>query len=456
MQTVSIVGRPNVGKSSLFNRILGKRIAVVDPRPGVTRDRHYRDARWNGRDFTLVDTGGLEVAAREGMSREIAKQVETACEESDVILFLVDATVGVTDMDVIIGRKLRKQGADKVILVINKAESKRFTDDMSAFFSLGLGEGYRVSALHGTGVGDLLDRVCALLKAAPRPEAFSPDPAGALQVAVVGRPNVGKSSLVNKLLKQDRVIVTPLPGTTRDSVDTAMEYKGSRIIIIDTAGLRKKANVSDDVEYYCNVRTIESIGRCDMCVLLVDATCGVEEQDLKIVRRIQLLHKGMLLCFNKWDLRQKDHTTFDCLVARTKESCRELRHVPMVSVSALTGQRVMQVLDSVMAIAGRMETVVPSEELGEKVKEWVRTHPHPMAADGAVRIVSGDQVKSRYPIFRFYSTNAKNAGTSYKRYLANKIYETYDYEGCPVAIEFRDVERKRKLDLKKDRGADRR
>jgi GTP-binding protein len=442
MYTVSIVGRPNVGKSSLFNRFLGKRVAVVHGMPGVTRDRQYRDTSWTGCDFTLVDTGGLDVGAREGMPFEIAKQATIACEESDIILFLVDATVGVTDLDTLIARRLRKEKHAAVFLVINKAESKKALLGTGDFVSLGFGEGFLVSAIHGKGVGDLLDKICDTLRTRENQIRKLNTFADGIKIAVVGRPNAGKSSLVNKLVKQERMIVTPMPATTRDSIDTAMDYNGTPIILIDTAGLRKKANVKDDVEYYCNVRALESIRRCDVCVLMIDSTIGIEEQDLKIVRQILLMHKGLLACFNKWDIRSKDHTTFDRLAAHARKTYRELRHVPMVSISALTGQRIEKVLDSAIAIHKRMESLVPLADLHEKVKEWVRLHPHPVATNGELRIMSSDQLASRYPIFRFFSTNAKNAVTSYKRYLANNIYETYDFEGCPVAIEFHEIQKK--------------
>jgi GTPase len=444
MYTVSIVGRPNVGKSSLFNRILGRRVAVVHGTPGVTRDRQYRDATWNGCNFTIVDTGGLDVGAREGMPLEIAKQAGVACEESDIILFLVDATNGVTDLDTLIARRLRKEKGAPVLLVINKAESKQALLEKGSFVSLGLGEGFAISALHGRGVGDLLDTVCAMLGKLEKPSRKKDGFAEGIKIAIVGRPNAGKSSLINKLVNQERMIVSPVPATTRDSIDTAMDHNGTPLILIDTAGLRKKANVKDDVEYYCNVRTIESIQRCDVCVLMIDSTIGIEEQDLKIVRQIELMHKGLLVCFNKWDIRAKDHKTFDHMVAYTRKTYRELHHVPMVSISAFTGQRATQVLDYAIKIKDRMATFIAADEFKAKAKEWIREHPHPVMSTGALRILAADQLPARYPIFRFFSTNAKSAATSYKRYLENKIYETYDFEGCPVIIEFHEARRKPK------------
>jgi GTP-binding protein len=436
MFIVSIIGRPNVGKSSLFNRIIGKRVAVVDDMPGVTRDRHYHDAAWNGCGFMLVDTGGLEHATEEGMAREIDKQVLIACEESDVILFLVEAIVGPTNLDVLIAKRLRKQDKSKVILVINKAESKQATFEMGAFFKLGFPEVFPVSSIHGKGVGDLLDSVVELLRQVKKPIVTAIDKIDCLRIAIVGRPNAGKSSLLNRLVNQERMIVSDAPGTTRDSIDTEIEYKGSSIVLIDTAGLRKKSHVDDDVEYYCNIRALESVKRSDLCLLMVDAADGIQEQDLRIVKHIQTNHKGFILCWNKWDLVEKDHTTFDHLMAQTKKTYRELRHIPMVSISALTGQRSTHVLDLAMEVYARMTATVPLNDLREKVKEWIKLHPHPVTANESVQITGCDQFLARYPVFRFFAKNARNARASYKRYLENKIYETYDFDGCPVVIEF--------------------
>jgi GTP-binding protein len=436
MFIVSIIGRPNVGKSSLFNRIIGKRVAVVDDMPGVTRDRHYHDASWNGCSFMVVDTGGLEHATEEGMAREIDKQVMIACEESDVILFLVEAVVGPTNQDVLIAKGLRKHDKNKVVLVINKAESKQAAFELGAFYSLGFSPVFPVSSLHGKGVGDLLDHVCDMLRHVEKPIVTTIDKEGCLRVAIVGRPNSGKSSLLNRLVKKERMIVSAAPGTTRDSIDTEIDHDGTPIILIDTAGLRKKSRVDDDVEYYCNIRALESVKRSDLCLLMVDAADGIQEQDLRIVKHIQSNHKGFILCWNKWDLVEKDHMTFDHLVAQTRKTYRELRHVPMVSISALTGQRASHVLDLAVDVYKRMTTQVPLEGLREKVKEWTMLHPHPVTANEALRILSCDQFVARYPVFRFFAKNAKNARASYKRYLENKIYENYGFDGCPVVIEF--------------------
>lgn len=436
---VSIVGRPNVGKSSLFNRILGRKVAVVDDMPGVTRDRNYRSMVWNGCAFSLADTGGLIPASTDGMAADVGRQVEAACEEAAVILFVVDGRDGITDVDRLVARSLRKRGVDKVLLAVNKSERKDAQYDLGSFMSLGLGEGRPVSALHGLGVGDLLDDVTAALKRsgnkAPKSGAFFDD-RDALKIAVVGRPNAGKSSLVNKLLGTSRMIVRPDPGTTRDAIDSRLSYRGKDVILIDTAGLRKKANVKDDLEYWCNLRAIDSIGRCDVAVLVVDAALGLHEQDIRIVRKIHDLHKGIVVCWNKWDLVTKTHATFDLLVAHTRKSRMDLTHAPMVSASALTGQRVTAVLDRALEIFGRMHVRVDATRLNELVLEWSTEHPHPISENRHVSVASCVQAGAPYPLFLVASTNPRSAVTSYKRFLMNKLYGAFDFDGCPVAVDF--------------------
>jgi GTP-binding protein len=436
---VSIVGRPNVGKSCLFNRILGKKVAVVDDLPGVTRDRNYRTSVWNGCAFSLVDTGGLIPSSPDGMAQDIAKQVAIACKESAVILFVVDAKNGVTGFDASVARTLRKQGKENVLLVLNKSESQSAQNDLGMFMALGLGEGHPVSALHGWGVGDLLDAAVALLKRAgekePKSSAFVDDH-DTLKIAVVGRPNAGKSSLVNKLLGHSRMIVRPDPGTTRDSIDSRMTYNGRDITLIDTAGLRKKANVKEDIEYYCNLRAIDAIVRCDVAVLVVDAVLGMHEQDLRIVRKVVDSHRGILVCWNKWDLVAKTHTTFDRLVARTRKACLELAHAPMVSVSAVTGRRVTAVLDRAVEIHRRMRTRVDPELLSQLIAEWTSAHPHPISENRQVSITGCVQADAPFPLFHVVSTNPRSTVSSYRRFVANKLYGAFDFEGCPLVVDF--------------------
>jgi GTP-binding protein len=450
---VSIVGRPNVGKSCLFNRILGIKVAVVDDVPGVTRDRNYRETAWNGCAFSLVDTGGLVPSSKDGMVQDIARQVAIACGESDVILFLVDVKSGVCDEDIAVARGLRKQAGGNVVLVVNKCESKQAQYDIGAFMSLGLGEGFAVSALQGYGVGDLLDTVTAMLKRAGKKRSLSSamrDDRDFVKVAVVGRPNAGKSSLVNKLLGHHRMIVRPDPGTTRDSIDSDMTYKGRAMVLIDTAGLRKKANVKEDLEYYCNLRAIASIGRCDVAVLVVDAELGIHEQDLRIVRKVIDMHKGILVCLNKWDLVHKTHTTFDDFAAHIRSSYMELAHAPMVSASALTGQRVTAVLDRVLEIYGRMRARVDARELTSLVRTWTVEHPHPITENRQVTIANCVQAEAPFPLFHLMATNPRNGLSNYKRFIANKLYETYDFNGCPIVVDFLPVRKRARNNNKEE------
>lgn len=434
---VSVIGRPNVGKSSLFNRVIGKRIAVVDDIAGVTRDRHYFTAEWNGYQFILIDTGGMLPNSREAMAEAIHEQVHIAVKESDVVLFLVDAKSGLTDLDLMIARQLRKEASDKSILAVNKAETKSAEYELDTYRALGIDEIFPVSALHGNGVADLLDSIVKRLskKHSPPEESLEPE----IMLAIVGRPNAGKSSLVNKLLGQNRMIVHHEPGTTRDSIDSEMLYNDKRIVLIDTAGLRKRSHVKQDMEYYSNLRAIQSIERCDICVLMVDVKAGIGVQDLRILRKIQELHKGVLLAWNKWDIMEKDHRTFDQLVAQTRKDYIELRFIPMVSVSAMTGQRITAVIESALDIKERLKTRVPSADFENKVFSWVRIHPHPAIPENPVRFLGAKQVDAPFPLFRFFVTNTKEISPAYIRYLTNKIYENYNFDGCPVTLDFRPI-----------------
>jgi GTP-binding protein len=439
---VSIVGRPNVGKSSLFNRIAGKRIAVVDDFPGVTRDRNYCQANWNGLDFTLVDTGGLIPSSQEAIPEAIEEQVNIAISESDVVLFLVDADSGMTDYDLIIAKQIRKAAQKKIIAVVNKAESKKVAYEIEGYKALGLGKPMPVSAIHGIGVADLLDEIVEMIRT-HRQEILRADEItdNRLKIAIVGRPNAGKSSLVNKLLRQNRMIVDSEPGTTRDSIDTEMNYHGSKVVLIDTAGLRKRSHVKEDMEYFSNLRALQSIERCDICVLVIDVTSAIGVQDLRILRKVLELRKGIILAWNKWDIQEKDHRTFDQLVAETRRQYMELRPVPMVSISALTGQRVTNVIDLAIEVKGRLQNHVPSSEFENKVFEWVRVHPHPAIPENPVRFLGARQISVPFPLFRFFVTNPDEIAPSYVRYLTNKIYENYDFDGCPVVLEFRPIKK---------------
>lgn len=437
LPVVSIVGRPNVGKSSLFNRILHRRIAVVDDVPGVTRDRNYMQTSWNNQDFQIVDTGGLVPTSKESIPLEIHKQVEIAIQESSAIIFLVEAIPGPTDFDLLIAQQLRKKGQGRIILVANKAESNEASREVNHHMALGCGEPMPVSALHGQGVGDLLDRICdMLIKNVSKENALKNHID--LNITIIGRPNAGKSSIINRLLNDDRMIVDNVAGTTRDAIDSLMTYENNTIKLIDTAGLRKKSQVHDDVEYYSNLRALGSIKRCDICILLIDTANEISEQDLKIVDHIIKLKKGIILCWNKWDLVNKDSKTFDRLVADTKKTFRELQYTPMVSISALTGQRVTHVLDLALEIKERMAKKIGQSELKEQFFNWIRVNPHPFfSGKKQVRFLGIKQAKVDYPLINIFCSNPGNIIESYKRFLYNKIQGRYNFSGCPVIFNYK-------------------
>jgi len=437
---VSIVGRPNVGKSSLFNRIIGKRIAVVDDFAGVTRDRNYYSAQWGGVPFLIVDTGGLIPNVHEALPEAIHNQVNIAIEESDVVLFMVDAGTGPTDLDLLVAKQLRRI-SDRVILVVNKAESSSAIFDLDSFRNLGIGTPYPISALHGKGVADLLDMVLEIISREPIEPVEESEPD--LRLTIIGRPNAGKSSLVNKLLGQNRMIVDDKPGTTRDAIDSELVYNGRKVTLIDTAGLRKRARVKQDMEYYSNLRALGSIERCDVCILMVDVTREIGVQDLRILKHVIEMHKGVLLCWNKWDLKEKDHRTFDQLVEETRREFMELKWVPMLSISALTGQRVNMVIERAFRIKEKMGFRVPSSEFENQVFNWIRVHPHPAIPENPVRFLGARQIGAPYPLFRFFVTNPDAITPGYIRFLSNKIYEAYDFEGCPLTLEFRPIKKQK-------------
>jgi GTP-binding protein len=451
---ISIIGRPNVGKSSLFNRIIGKRLAVVDDQPGVTRDRNYFATEWNGEQLLLVDTGGLMPTDNSAIPAAINEQVRIAVNESTVVFFIVDVTTGPTDTDLHVARIIRQTAPGKTLCVVNKCESERALGELESFKALGLGKVYPVSALHGNGVADILDEAVArardLLASGQAPKPVEP----IMRLAVIGRPNAGKSSLVNMLLHKNRMIVDDKPGTTRDAIDSVMTYHGSPIVIIDTAGLRKKSHVKQDMEYYANLRALESIERCDVCVLMVDVTEGIGVQDLRILRKIIEMRRGILLAWNKWDNKPKDHKTFDQTVAAARREYKELEFVPMIAISALTGQRVTTVIDMALKIKERLTFRVGAAEFENNVFSWVRVHPHPAIPEDPVRFLGAKQLAAHFPLFHMFVSNPKGIVPSYHRFLINKIYETYNFEGCPVVVEYRPAKRPKRRGFIKAGGND--
>ena len=430
--TVAIVGRPNVGKSTLFNRIIGRREAIVDARPGVTRDRHFAAAEWNGRRFWLVDTGGIVPHAGDALSRAIHGQVEAAIAEGDVVLFVVDVVDGVTPADAEIAQDLRRAGRP-VLLVANKADLLPDDHRHLAFYELGLGDPLPVSAAIGKSSGDLLDRVAAMLPEAPPDEDTETIP-----VAVVGRPNVGKSSLVNRLLGAERVVVAAEPGTTRDAIDTPLTYQDRRLVLIDTAGLRKRSRVEDELEFYSTLRTARAVERAHVCILVVDATDGMHAQDLKIANDAWERGAGIIVAVNKWDLiEEKDTNTAVRGEDVLKAKAPFLEYIPFVYVSAKTGQRVSRLLDLVLTVAAERGKRVPTAEVNRVLEALLQRQQPPQPVGEPVRLFYASQIGTAPPRFAIVANRPESIPESYARYLVHGFREAWAFTGAPLDLKFR-------------------
>ncbi len=429
--TVAIVGRPNVGKSTLFNRILGGRPAIVSERPGTTRDRHFGDAEWQGRRFWLVDTGGLIPDSDDSLDRAIGRQVEFAVAEADVIIFVVDGREGPNPVDRSIADRLRKAGRP-IVLTVNKLDNLERSTEQYDFYQLGFGEPQGVSAAVGKGSGDLLDTIVAHLP--PYDPAEAED---AINVAVVGRPNVGKSSLVNRLLGQERHLVTPQAGTTRDAIDSVLRFQGRTLNFIDTAGLRRRAKVEDDLEFYSTLRTERAIERAQVCVLVVDATLGMHNQDLRIATQAWDRGAGLIVLVNKWDLiEEKDANTArqgqEALIAKAPF----LRYVPFLYVSALTGQRVRKVLDLIVEVADSREQRVPTAEVNKVLAELIQRNAPPQKPGEEVKLLYASQVGTAPPTLAIVSNRPEEVPESYQRYLVHGFREVWPFSGSPLRLKF--------------------
>ena len=430
--TVAIIGRPNVGKSTLFNRFIGRREAIVDDRPGVTRDRNFGVVDWNGRQFWLVDTGGLILQAEDSLNRAVRHQVEQAVTESDVVLFLVDVEQGVHPADLEIAQYLRKSQRP-VILVANKADQLPVDSRHVAFYELGLGDPFPVSAAVGKSSGDLLDRVVALL-----PPAGAVTAEAAIDVAVVGRPNVGKSSLVNRLLGSERLVVAAEPGTTRDAIDTPLRYGDRTLVFIDTAGLRKRSKVDDDIEFYSTLRTARAIERADVCVLVVDAQDGMHVQDLKIANDAWERGAALIVAVNKWDLIEENDTNTAVRGEREiKGRAPFLEFIPFIYVSAKTGQRTTKLLELILAVATERDKRIPTHEVNEVLGALVDRQQPPQPVGESVRLLYASQIGTAPPRFAIVSNRPEAIPESYTRYLLNGFREAWRFTGSPVGIKFR-------------------
>jgi GTPase len=427
---VAIVGRPNVGKSTLFNRITETRQAIVDEIAGVTRDRHYGKAEWNGKEFSLIDTGGYIVGSDDAFESEIRKHVQIAIDESTLLLFVVDVNDGMTSYDKEVANLIRKSKKD-VLVVANKVDNHERIAYAAEFYSMGLGEVYTVSAINGSGTGELLDDLVKLL---PDDKALEQD--NLPKFAIVGRPNVGKSSLANALLGEERNIVTPIAGTTRDTINSRYTKFGHDFWLIDTAGMRKKAKVVEDLEFYSVMRTIKAIESCDVCVLMLDATQGVESQDLAILSLIERNHKGLLIVVNKWDLVEKDTNSARDFEAKIKEKIAPFNDVPVLFISVLEKQRIMKVVEMMEAVYKNKTRHIPTGELNDFFLPLIENYAPPAIKGKYVKVKYVTQLKM-HPVFIFFCNLPQYVNESYKRFLENKLREKWDFSGVPLAITFR-------------------
>ncbi|HEU5318172.1 MAG TPA: ribosome biogenesis GTPase Der [Chloroflexota bacterium] len=439
---VAIVGRPNVGKSTLFNRLVGQRRAIVEDIPGTTRDRLYGDVEWAGRAFTVIDTGGLELSPSSDMMTSVANQVGVAVDEADLILFAVDSVDGITAADEEIAQLLRAGNVagsrarqqKPVIVVAGKADNQERRDAANEFFALGFEDVVPVSAVHGANSGDLLDLVLSKL---PEPPLYESEEDDRLKVAIVGRPNVGKSSLLNKLIGQQRVVVSDVPGTTRDAIDTEIEYAGRRFLLVDTAGIRRRGRIEQGIEKYSVLRSERSVSRADVIVLVVDATEMVTAQDLHIAGDVEREGKGIVLVVNKWDLVEKDTHTIQQYLEEIGREFNFMRWVPTVFISALTGQRVQRVLDEAIGVEAERQRRVPTGQLNEVVERAVTAHPPATHKGRQLRVYYATQATVAPPTFIFFVNDPDLVHFAYERFLENTLREAFGFRGTAVRLRFR-------------------
>jgi GTP-binding protein len=431
---VAIVGRPNVGKSTLFNRLTESRGAIVDPTSGVTRDRHYGKAEWTGREFTVIDTGGYIKGSDDIFEEEIRKQVEIAIEEATHVIFLVDVNEGITEYDKEVANLLRKKCRKPLFVVANKVDNNERLLQIPEFYEFGLGEVHGISAVNGSGTGELLDALVATFKEDKEDEFDEEIP----RIAIVGRPNVGKSSLLNALLGKDRNIVTPIAGTTRDAIDTRFTAFGHDMILIDTAGLRKKSKVDEDLEFYSVMRSIKAIEYCDVCLLLIDATLGIESQDLNIFHLAERNRKGIVILVNKWDLvENKDSKTLKRFEEEIRNRIAPFRDVPILFTSTITKQRILKALEAAMEVYENRTKKIPTHHLNEVMLPVIDYYPPPAVKGKYIKIKYCTQLPTHSPTFAFYCNLPQYIKEPYKRYLENQLREKFNFTGVPIQIFFR-------------------
>ncbi|MEO6693054.1 MAG: ribosome biogenesis GTPase Der [Saprospiraceae bacterium] len=454
---VAIVGRPNVGKSTLFNRIVGKQTAIVHDSPGVTRDRNYGEAEWNGKSFFLIDTGGFVPNSKDKFESAVREQVKISIDEADIVLFVVDALSNVTPLDEDVARILRKEidkkenEKKKVILVVNKVDNTKTEVLKSNFYRLGLGEPVNVSALIGRSSGDLLDLITNNI------ESDDSEKSDELikKFAIIGRPNAGKSSLLNALTQTERHIVTDIPGTTRDSIDTTMKYYGDDIMLIDTAGLRKKNKIkrAENIEYYSTIRTKKSIERCDVAIIVIDAinivrklkkasdpnlaVYKLDREDVEIIGEASRLKKGILLVINKWDIIEKDNDTADMIQRKVKEHLKNFDYLPFVFISALTKQRITKVLELAMKVYKERTREIKTSELNAKMRKFIDEFPPRSKSHRELKINYITQLQTAPPVIGFFANNPTEIEENYKRFLENKLRECFSFVGVPLTLAFK-------------------
>ncbi len=428
---VALVGRPNVGKSTLFNRLTESRDAIVDETAGVTRDRHYGKAEWNGIEFSVIDTGGYVVNSDDIFEEEIRKQVNIAIEEADVVMFVVDVLSGITDLDSQVANILRR--IDKpVVLTVNKVDNNERQYEAHEFYKLGLNELFCISSANGSGTGDLLDGLVKLFKNKKDEETLDIP-----KYAIIGRPNVGKSSLLNALISEERHIVTPISGTTRDSIYTRYNKFNHDFYLVDTAGIRKKGKVHENLEFYSVMRSIRSIESADVCLMLIDATLGIESQDMSIIELVKKNNKGIVILVNKWDLMEKETNTVKEYTRKIQDKIAPFNDIPIVFISAKTKQRIHKVLDIAIEVYHNRTQRIPTSKLNEYMQEVIELNPPPSTKGKYIQIKYVSQLPTYAPAFAFFCNLPQYVRDSYKRYLENKLREKYNFTGVPIRIYMR-------------------